>query len=100
METKFDFPYGFPTAFTRYLAGTDQKWPHCTNAEPGSYGHECGEPARYIAYTPSNFAVCFCAACKLTGSEGLNAKGWIALPAVPLTEAGTPALSFEASRRA
>ncbi|MES2434821.1 MAG: hypothetical protein V4586_13485 [Pseudomonadota bacterium] len=93
------FPYGFPTNYSRYLSGTDQKWPSCTNSEPGSMGHECGEPARNIAETASGFAVCYCAACKATGTEAARAVNWTALPPAPRRADGAPALTFEAARR-
>ena len=99
-ETMTSFPYGFPTNYSRYLSGTDLKWPSCTNAEPGSMGHECGQPARYIAQTVSGFAVCYCAACKATGTEAVRAVNWMALPPAPCRTDGTHALTFEAARRA
>lgn len=94
------FPYGFPGTYSRFLAGTDQLWPRCTNAEPGTYGHECGEPARYIGTTGEGFAATFCAACKLAGHEARKFTDWHALPPLPRRADGLPALTFEAARRA
>lgn len=98
-EAMNSFPYGFPTSYSRHLSGTDQKWPSCTNAKPGSMGHECGEPARYIAETASGFAVSYCASCKATGTEAARATNWMALPPAPRRADGVPALTFEAARR-
>ena len=42
------FPYGFPTGYAPSPRGSSRIWPRCTNAEPGSYGQECGEPAGFI----------------------------------------------------
>lgn len=42
------FPYGFPTGYALSPRGSSRIWPRCTNAEPGSYGQECGEPAGFI----------------------------------------------------
>lgn len=94
------FPYGFPGTFSRYLAGTDQKWPTCTNAEPGAMGHECGQPARYIGTRATGTAATYCAACKLTGTEARSVIHWQPLPPLPLRADGLPALTFEAARRA
>ncbi len=42
------FPYGFPTGHSRVNPAIGRIWPRCINAEPGTFGHECGQPAAFI----------------------------------------------------
>ena len=42
------FPYGFPTGYSRPVAALGGLWPRCVNAEPGTFGHECGRPAVFV----------------------------------------------------
>ena len=74
------FPYGFPTGYAPSPRGNSRIWPRCTNAEPGSYGHECGEPASFIASRAEGGQACFCSACKEHGSEARRYSHWKALP--------------------
>jgi len=54
----------------------------CHNAEPGTYGHECGKPAQWIADKPSSiepgatFTTSFCMKCRATGSEARGFNNW------------------------
>ena len=54
----------------------------CHNAEPGTYGHECGKPASWIADKPSTlepgaiFTSSFCVKCRATGSERIGFTNW------------------------
>ena len=75
------FPYGFPTSYALSPRGSSRIWPRCTNAEPGSYGHECGEPADFIGSRADGGQSCFCFACKANGSEARCFSDWQALPA-------------------
>ena len=73
------FPYGFPTGYATSPRGSSRIWPRCTNAEPGSYGHECGEPAGFIGSRADGGQSCFCSACKAQGSEARRYSDWQAL---------------------
>jgi hypothetical protein len=49
------------------MFSTDGK---CHNAEPGTYGHECGKPATWLATNSvSGFQSGFCGQCRQFGSE-------------------------------
>ena len=48
----------------------------CTNAEPGTYGHECGRPAVWIGETASGFQACYCDDCRERGHEARDVVGW------------------------
>ena len=52
----------------------------CHNAEPGTYGHECGKPAQWLGTTPGGFAAGFCDDCKRNGHEARGMKDWRAHP--------------------
>lgn len=97
MSQPFAFPYGFPSSFSRQLAGTDLLWPRCVNAESGTYGHECGQPARYIGLSGDRAAT-FCAFCRMHGHDAAKVQTWHSLPAFPTDESGQPALSFKMTR--
>jgi hypothetical protein len=48
----------------------------CHNAEPGTYGHECGKPAEWRGWTKTGFASGFCDACKRRGYEARDVIEW------------------------
>lgn len=48
----------------------------CHNAQPGTYGHECGKPATWIGATSSGFRSGYCAACKADGYEAKLCVSW------------------------
>ena len=48
----------------------------CHNAEPGTYGHECGKPAVWLATTPGGFTTGFCDDCKQHGYEARGMTDW------------------------
>ncbi|TXH35264.1 MAG: hypothetical protein E6Q98_15850 [Rhodospirillaceae bacterium] len=48
----------------------------CHNAEPGSFGHECGKPATWIGGKPDGFRSGFCDHCKDHGSEARFFEDW------------------------
>ena len=49
----------------------------CHNAEPGTYGHECGKPAVWIGTARSGFRSGFCEACKRDGWEARGMAQWV-----------------------
>jgi len=75
-------PYGFPTVYAPTPRDSTRIWPRCTNAEPGSYGHECCEPAGFIGSKAEGGQACFCSACKAHESEAQRYSHWQALPAM------------------
>lgn len=48
----------------------------CHNAEPGTFGHECGRPAAWIGQQASGYRSGFCDACKTHGSEARTVVTW------------------------
>jgi len=54
----------------------------CHNAEPGTYGHECGKPAKWLGTGASGFQSGFCDDCKAHGYEAKGMVAWV--------PAGTP----------
>ena len=48
----------------------------CTNAEPGTYGHECGKPAQWTAAKPNGYTSAFCTRCKHEGTEARTYSQW------------------------
>lgn len=48
----------------------------CHNAEPGTFGHECGKPAQWIGTKPSGFRSGFCVACRARGFEARSVIKW------------------------
>src|SRR4051812_2715272 len=58
-------------AAARYA--TDGK---CHNAEPGTFGHECGRPAVWIGRKANGYRSGFCAACREHGSEARAFVSW------------------------
>lgn len=74
------FPYGFPTGYSRPYTLLGRLWPRCVNAEPGTFGHECGTPALFIGTRPAiGFQACFCADCKERGQDARQYGHWQAL---------------------
>lgn len=64
------FPYGFPTSYSRPFSG-GIIWPRCVNAEPGTFGHECGKPATCVGTNHETGAqAALCDHCAMNGSEG------------------------------
>lgn len=55
----------------------------CHNAEPGTYGHECGKPAVWIGTDAKGFSSGFCDDCKLNGYERHQFTSWRRCEAVP-----------------
>ncbi len=49
----------------------------CHNAEPGTFGHECGKPAKWIGTTASGYACGFCDECRKHGYEAKPVKTWV-----------------------
>lgn len=48
----------------------------CHNAQPGTYGHECGKPATWLGTTRSGFRSGYCDACKENGYEARHVVRW------------------------
>ena len=48
----------------------------CHNAEPGTYGHECGKPAAWIGTNHKGFSSGFCDDCKRHGYEARDVIAW------------------------
>jgi hypothetical protein len=48
----------------------------CHNAEPGTYGHECGKSATWIGATRNGFASGFCGDCRQHGYEAVEIVEW------------------------
>jgi len=90
------FPYGFPTGYAPSPRGSSRIWPRCTNAEPGSYGHECGEPAGFIGSNEDGDQACFCSACKTQGSEARRHSHWQALPTMEQENSAAKATTVRA----
>ena len=53
----------------------------CHNANPGTYGHECGKPAQWIGTSASGFRSGYCVKCRATGSEARQCVAWEPAPA-------------------
>ena len=54
----------------------------CHNAEPGTYGHECGKPATWLGTDRNGFVSGFCDDCRQHGWERTSKVAWIRLPAI------------------
>ncbi len=52
----------------------------CHNAEPGSFNHECGQPAVWLGIKPNGFQSGFCDECKQHGWEATACCKWQRLP--------------------
>ena len=48
----------------------------CHNAEPGTYGHECGKLAVWVGVSSSGFRACFCDDCRRNGYEARQCVIW------------------------
>ena len=48
----------------------------CHNAQPGTYGHECGKPATWIGGNRAGFCSGFCGECKRHGYEAQDVVNW------------------------
>lgn len=48
----------------------------CHNAEPGSFNHECRQPATWVGTKTNGFRSGFCDACKANGSEARFYVNW------------------------
>lgn len=48
----------------------------CHNANAGTYGHECGNPATWIGVSRSGFRCGYCDHCKNHGDEGMRCTSW------------------------
>lgn len=48
----------------------------CHNAEPGTYGHECGKPSEWWATSATGFRSTFCDDCKTRGYEAREFSDW------------------------
>lgn len=48
----------------------------CHNAQPGTYGHECGKPATRLGVTHTGFVSGFCDACWRDGYEASDVARW------------------------
>ena len=59
--------------------GSSHNGARCVNAQPGSFGHECGKPAKWIGTKPSGFTACYCNECKAAGYEARNVETWKAI---------------------
>lgn len=71
------FPYGFPNGHSRVDPAIGRPWPRCINAERGTFGHECGQPAAFIGKKLATGAQgCFCAECKEPGHEARGFGDW------------------------
>ena len=64
------FPYGYES---------DTGKGKCINAEPGTFNHECGKPARNIGVRDDGFRAMFCDECKAHGTEAKVYRQWIKL---------------------
>lgn len=74
------FPYGFPTGHSRVNPAIGRIWPRCINAEPGTFGHECGQPAAFFGTKIATGAqASFCADCKELGHEARGFGEWHAI---------------------
>lgn len=52
----------------------------CHNAEPGTYGHECGKPAAWIGTKADGFRSGFCNNCRRNGYEARAFTTWEPAP--------------------
>jgi hypothetical protein len=48
----------------------------CHNAEPGTYGHECGKPAKFLGTAANGMTSGFCADCQKWGYEAKGRTNW------------------------
>lgn len=63
----------------------------CTNSEPGTYNHECGQPAAWIGTHHNGSRQAFCESCRFTGHEARNCVYWVRFhPALTVEHAFDP----------
>lgn len=56
----------------------------CTNAEPGTFNHECGRPAVWMGTKANGFRSGFCEECKHEGTEARSVSTWDRIePVIP-----------------
>lgn len=55
----------------------------CHNAQPGTYGHECGKPAVWLGTNAKPFTMGFCDNCKRHGYEARDVVKWERIKATP-----------------
>jgi hypothetical protein len=48
----------------------------CHNAEPGTYGHECGKQAAWVGEDRNGHRCGFCSDCKRNGHEARGMVSW------------------------
>jgi hypothetical protein len=65
-----------------FAARGDRIWSRCTNAEPGTLGHEYEEPAAFSGASADGFQSCFCVECNANGSDARRFTRWKALPLI------------------
>lgn len=58
----------------------------CTNAEPGTFNHECGKPAAFLGRHPSGHVQAFCADCRRRGWEARRVESWFGLDTSEIPE--------------
>ena len=92
------FPYGFPTSYSRPPRGVDRLWPRCINAEPGTFGHECGAVAAVVGTKTDGFQATFCEACKANGFEARGYGRWNPLTPLPHAADASRHLAVAAAR--
>jgi hypothetical protein len=64
---------------TRPYGQQDDGSARCINAQPGTYGHECGKPATWIGAMETGWQACYCVGCKAHGFEARAVKDWRAI---------------------
>lgn len=57
----------------------------CHNANCGTYGHECGKPARWLGTDAEGFTMGYCEHCRHNGHEARGVRTWAPAPAPVLT---------------
>jgi len=67
----------------------------CHNAEPGTYGHECGKPATWIGTKSNGYRSGFCDQCK---EHGWEASGFVKWERVATTSVNVETLRREFGR--
>lgn len=83
---------GRPDRDTITLVHRDRNDGKCHNAEPGTYGHECGKPAEWVGTAPSTmhpgatYASGYCDRCKRNGWEARNVASWARVASLATVE--------------
>lgn len=55
----------------------------CHNSNRGSFGHECGKPARWLGTGRNGFKSGYCDRCKQVGDEALRCVAWEPIAPLP-----------------